>query len=414
MTEIVKDSIEIKLKIKDRIEQIRQGIVPEGYKKTRIGIIPEEWDVKALGDIAKVVSGGTPKTTIDEYWNGTVMWATPTDITSSKKYIFNTERAITQLGLEKSSAKILPRNSILMTSRATIGEMAINKVPMATNQGFKSLVPNKHTNYEYLYFLLAIYKRDLYNLANGSTFLEVATRDVQRLRVYYPPFKEQQQIANILSTWDRAIELKEALIKEKEEQKKSITDKLLTPKPYWKTKRLEEIVDRAKGKPVKTFVNGKYKILDTEYLNSKTEPKYTNEAPVFANKEDILLLWDGSNAGRIYTNFEGVVGSTFMRLRPKGVNNVFIRDLMRKDEPFIMSIREGSGIPHIPRDFLSYYKIHLPPKKEQDNIAEVLLKFEHQITLLEKELSLLKEQKKGLMQLLLTGIVRVGEVGKLE
>src|SRR5699024_11034829 len=119
-------------------------------------------------------------------------------------------------------------------------------------------------------------------------------------------------------TWDRAIELKESLIKEKEEQKIGLMEKLLTPKSDWGIRALGELVTRKKGQAVVFDQNGKYPVLGIQFLNGESEPNYTNDSSVLAKKEDILLLWDGANAGSIYTEFEGAVGSTFMRLRPKG------------------------------------------------------------------------------------------------
>ena len=109
----------------------------EGYKMTELGALPEEWDVKRVGDALELKGGSTPSTNEDEYWNGTIPWAVPTDITKLKsKYIMETSRKITNEGLSNCSATLLPKGSILLTSRATIGFLAINELEMATNQGF--------------------------------------------------------------------------------------------------------------------------------------------------------------------------------------------------------------------------------------------------------------------------------------
>ena len=97
---------------------ISRGEVPEGYKKTKVGIIPEDWEVKRFKEVSNIVNGGTPSTAIEAYWNGDIPWCTPTDITSSSKYIEHTKRYITNEGLVNSSAQLLPADSILMCSRA--------------------------------------------------------------------------------------------------------------------------------------------------------------------------------------------------------------------------------------------------------------------------------------------------------
>ena len=118
-------------------------MVNQGYKQTEVGMIPEDWDLKHLNDFGDVISGGTPSTSVGEYWDGDIAWCTPSDITSTMgKYIYKTDRNITHQGLKNSAATILPPNSILLCTRATIGELKLSGVPMATNQGFNNLCPN--------------------------------------------------------------------------------------------------------------------------------------------------------------------------------------------------------------------------------------------------------------------------------
>ena len=130
-------------------------MVKQGYKQTEIGVIPEDWNIKYLSDFGDVISGGTPSTTVSEYWEGDIAWCTPSDITSTDgKYIFKTERCITEEGLKNSAATVLPTNSILLCTRATIGELKLSGTLMATNQGFKNLHSNGSGNVDYLYYLL--------------------------------------------------------------------------------------------------------------------------------------------------------------------------------------------------------------------------------------------------------------------
>ena len=133
--------------------------------------------------------------------------ATPTDVTGlSGRTISHTAASITEAGLVSSSATLLPPNSLLMTTRATIGACAINRVAMATNQGFQSLVPKPGTCVDFLYYLVRYHVRGLEQLAAGSTFLEVSKRTVRGFRVLMPPLSEQHQIADILSSVDDTIE----------------------------------------------------------------------------------------------------------------------------------------------------------------------------------------------------------------
>lgn len=169
--------------------------------------MPEDWIVMTLADAAAVVGGGTPSRSQPTYWNGDVPWATPTDVTGLRgRIISETAASITDAGLEKSSATLLPPNSLLMTTRATIGACAINQVAMATNQGFQNLVPKRRSSAGFLYYLMQHCTRRLKQLAAGSTFLEVSNRTVRGLRVAMPPLSEQRKIAAILASMDDTIE----------------------------------------------------------------------------------------------------------------------------------------------------------------------------------------------------------------
>ena len=168
---------------------------------------PEGWMHLSLSDIATIVGGGTPSRSQSTYWDGDVPWATPTDVTGLLgRTISETASTITDAGLASSSATLLPPNSLLMTTRATIGACAINEVSMATNQGFQNLVPKQSSCVDFLYYLIRHHKRRLERLAAGSTFLEVSKRAIRGFQVQVPPLPEQNKIASILSSVDNAIE----------------------------------------------------------------------------------------------------------------------------------------------------------------------------------------------------------------
>lgn len=188
---------------------LTRGIGHTRFKKTELGEIPEEWEVKSIYEVAEIINGGTPSRSNVKFWSkGEIPWATPTDITSTdNKYITNTKDYITEMGLQGSSANLLPAGSILMTSRATIGEACINTVPMATNQGFKSIVCKQGFHNELMYYLISTIKDKLIQLAGGSTFLEVSKNDVSYIKIPVPLLEEQIKIAEILSTTDNELDI---------------------------------------------------------------------------------------------------------------------------------------------------------------------------------------------------------------
>ena len=170
--------------------------------------IPEGWKECRLGDIAEVVGGGTPKTDVAEYWNGEIPWITPRDLSNFKgRYISKGERNISEKGLIHSSAKILPKGTILLSTRAPVGYLAIAENNITTNQGFRSLVPFDYTNNIFLYYLLKNNIEYLKSQATGTTFGELAGSVLKSLIFPIPPLPEQRAIAGVLSSLDDKIDL---------------------------------------------------------------------------------------------------------------------------------------------------------------------------------------------------------------
>jgi type I restriction enzyme S subunit len=144
--------------------------------RSELGEIPADWRVGKLGDVVETLGGGTPSTTMSEYWeNGNIPWYSPTDLTRSKTlFSLGSEKKITKLGLEKSSAKLFPKYSLLLTSRATIGEITINTQDACTNQGFITIVPNQTFSVYFLHGWLLTQLNLIKQLASGSTFPELS------------------------------------------------------------------------------------------------------------------------------------------------------------------------------------------------------------------------------------------------
>ena len=161
--------------------------------------LPNNWVWTRLGDITNVVSGGTPSTSKEEYYNGNIPWITPKDLSNYKeKYILNGARNITEEGLKKSSAVLLPINSVLMSSRAPIGYVVINKKEVSTNQGFKSFTPSISYIPEYLYHYLKKSKNYLESIATGTTFKELSGDKAKKIIFPLPPLEEQKEIVRVL------------------------------------------------------------------------------------------------------------------------------------------------------------------------------------------------------------------------
>ena len=211
-------------------QAIKQGIMQELLTgRTRLPGFNCPWSTVELGDLTEVVSGGTPSSSVQAYWDGGIPWATPTDITNeSGRYLSRTERTISKGGLEHSAARLLPAGSLLLCTRATVGEVKIAAVPTATNQGFKSLVPNSGVSSAFLYYKVLTLKDVLTSKGSGSTFLEVSKRDVAKLLLKMPDTSEQIAIATALTDADDEIDCLTVRLSKARDIKQGMMQELLT------------------------------------------------------------------------------------------------------------------------------------------------------------------------------------------
>ena len=217
-------------KLIEKKKAIKQGAMQELLTgKKRLPGFSGEWSKQQLGDICNIINGGTPSTSVAEFWNGKILWCTPTDITScSTKYIYTTESKITESGLKASSATLLPKDALLLCSRATIGEVRIAGNAICTNQGFKSLVVHQNISNEWLYYMVHVLKANMLEKAIGSTFLEISKKDLAELDIIVPEFAEQKAIAQVLSDMDSEIEQLEKKLAKYQQIKQGMMQELLT------------------------------------------------------------------------------------------------------------------------------------------------------------------------------------------
>lgn len=179
----------------------------EKYPELRFFGFTDAWELRKLGEVARIVGGGTPKTSIPEYWNGEINWYSPVEI-GKQTYVYSSQKKITELGLKKSSAKILPVGTILFTSRAGIGNTAILSKEATTNQGFQSIVPDSiELDSYFIYSRSSELKKYGEKNGAGSTFIEVSGKEMEKMPIYLPKLIEQQKIGSFFRHLDELITL---------------------------------------------------------------------------------------------------------------------------------------------------------------------------------------------------------------
>ncbi|MHC1732793.1 MAG: restriction endonuclease subunit S [Bacteroidales bacterium] len=390
-------------------------LINQKYRVSEVGIIPVEWEVMHLGDIANVIGGGTPSTFNDDYWNGDINWFTPTEI-GLKKYSYESLRKITKKGFENSSARILPIGTILLTSRAGIGDVSILMNEACTNQGFQSLVAKGELNNEFLYYVVSTLKKVLLQNASGSTFLEISPKKVKSILVALPStLKEQTAIATALSDTDTLIEILEKLIEKKRNIKQGVMHELLTGRKRlagfngtWKLYQIGEIADVGRGrvishKEISQAIEGLYPVYSSQTTNDGIMG--------FIDTHDFegeYITWttDGVNAGRVFHrvgkfNCTNVCGS----IKLKNDFHPFVAMVLDKATP--MHVSRNLANPKLMNDPMKRISILLPEPEEQMAIVDILSDISNEIKTLEQKLNKFKMLKLGMMQVLLTGKIRL-------
>lgn len=160
-----------------------------------------------FSDLTKqIIGGSTPQTKNLLFWNGNINWFTPSEVGESK-YLYESKRKITKLGVEKSSVKLIPKNSIILTTRATIGRKSITTEESTTNQGCHSLILKDNVDINFIYYLLDSIQNELIRKSVGSTFIEINKKEIENISIKVPPYKIQQKIGDFLSSIDKKIKL---------------------------------------------------------------------------------------------------------------------------------------------------------------------------------------------------------------
>lgn len=215
------------------LKQTKQGFLQkmfpregESVPEVRFPGFDGKWEHHKLNEVAEIIGGGTPSTNVQEYWDGDIDWYSPVEI-GKDTYAFGSKRKITSLGLKKSSAKVLPANkTILFTSRAGIGDMAILKKDGATNQGFQSLVVNNNYDIYFVYSMGYKIKEFALKRASGSTFLEISGKGLGTMNLFVPSLEEQTRIGNFFKQLDGTIALHQRELDDLKETKKAFLQKM--------------------------------------------------------------------------------------------------------------------------------------------------------------------------------------------
>jgi type I restriction enzyme S subunit len=429
-----------------QIRDLKTGIK---HKNTPIGKIPVDWEAVRLEDVCNIIGGSTPSTSKKEFWGGDIPFATPTDITNLPgREISDTKQKITSEGLSSCGTHLLPVGSILLTSRATIGACAINTKPMATNQGFASLVCSEKAYNWFVFYKIISMQDELQRLGSGSTFKEVSKNNIRSLLLPLPPLPEQKRIAEILTTVDEAIEKTAQIIEKTKEVKKGLMQKLLTRgighkkikrteigeiPGEWKIEKIANLAKENKGSikigPFgsqlkkaemvdsgirvygqenvyrKNFNTGEYFITSEKFQKLKT-------VEIFPGDVLITMMGTIGDCCVVPSDIEkGIMDSHLMRIQAeKTINPYYLARLIRESlivRKQIVEMSQGGIMGGLNLSIVKEIKIPVPSLEEQTQIENIMTRVDIKIENEQTYKSELEQIKKGLMQVLLTGKIRV-------
>ena len=382
--------------------------------------IPENWKYDFLDKFAIRCSGHTPSQSHPEYWNGGIKWISLADSNRlDQGYIFETTKQISDEGIKNSSAVLLPAETVILSRDAGIGKSAVMSETMAVSQHFIAWKCDNHEKLHswFLYNWLQLNKPEFERQAVGSTIKTIGLPYFKKLKIAVPPFPEQQKIAQILSTWDKAIAVTEQLLANSQQQKKALMQQLLTSKKRlldengvrfegeWKLTELNSLLDYHQPTP--------YLVASTEYDDKYEIPVltagktfilgYTNEKSGIYQDSLPVIIFDDFTTDSKFVDFPFKVKSSAMKIltAKKGASIKYVFEAMR-----MLKFTVGGHQRHWISIF-SNLVIPIPKSHEQQKIAKVLSTADQEIEALQRKLDGLQQEKKALMQQLLTGKRRV-------
>jgi len=381
--------------------------------------IPPDWEIKELNKLGVFSKGkGILKEQVIESGLPCIRYG---EIYTTHDFVVKEFKSFINEEVAKESQPIKKGDILFAGSGETLEEIGKAVAYTGNEKAYAGgdviiLSTNGDSHAEFLSFVLEtdFVRRQKRRLGQGHSVVHIYPRDLATLKIPLPPLKERQAIADLLHLMDNAIIKKNLLIEKKLLQKKWLMQKYLSEtlneeNKQLRTAKLSEFTKKVKGKVYKASEDksGFPCITATSFDSNYTEFTNTKDA-VKCEYNDVLILWDGENAGAVTTGHAGVIGSTVAKLiLNDSLDNHFITFHLQYYNQKLRAIREGSGVPHMPGDFEDWYHFKIPSKEKQNEITIVLCNAEKEIQILKAQTEKLKEKKKGIMQQLLTGKKRL-------
>ena len=398
--------------------------IPFGYKLVKGSLIPENWEIKEIAQFASLASGGTPKRENTDYWNGNIPWVTTTLITG--KTIHEAEEYISDIGLNNSSTKLFPKDTILMAMYGqgqTRGRVSKLGIQAATNQACAAIIPDTTVEVDYLLEYLLLNYKNIRKLSNTGNQENLSLQLIKAIKVKVPPIHEQRKIATILNTWDEAIQKCEQTILSLLRRNKGLAQQLLLGKNRlkgfeddWKKYHFSDIIKKVK-RPVQWSDDELYNLIS---VRRRSGGIFYREA-LHGHQIKVKNLHTAKAGDFLFSKMQIVHGASALvtdEFDEAKISGSYI-SVRAKDES-ILSMEFLNWYSKLPKfyhqTFISSYGVHiekmtfdfelfltetiqLPSKEEQKTIVTVLADADKELKLHQQQIATLTEQKKGLISL---------------
>ena len=412
-----------------------------------LGDIPSGWGVVRVKNQFKVYNGATPRSGVEEYWGGDIVWVTPSDLSQlSSNTISESSRTITKQGLSSCGTTLVPKDSLILSCRAPIGSLAITKTELCTNQGCKALVPISDIPVELYYYYFSSINAELNVLGSGSTFLELSTDELVNIALPLPTYSESKLICSFLdyetAKIDTLIEKQQRLIELLVEKRQAVISHAVTKglnpdvpmkdsgvewlgevPEHWDVIKLKRLVEFSQGVQVDLGLqkhnrfNGSLKFLRIEnYTQRSSDFRFIYPQMAqgkLVNKDDVVMVRYGASAGYIGRGLEGVLANNLFKITPfdQLITHDFLNYFLNNSYRYLQKEMSGSAMPAISFSMVGDIFVALPSLNEQIEIVKwvelQLAKLNSLEDKAEQAIQLMQERRTALISAAVTGKIDV-------
>ena len=363
-----------------------------------------QWNRVSLIDYIELIGGGTPKTTVPEYWNGNIPWLSVKDFNNDKRYVYSTEKHISQSGFENSPTKMLHKDDIIISARGTVGEIAMIPFDMAFNQSCYGIRASRGIDQPFLYYLLKNCISQLKRMTHGSVF-DTITRDTfANIEVDIPDAETQKRISSVLADIDNKIEVNDAINDNLQQQAQAIYSSMFidNPDPAWSHGHLSDLITVKYGKDHKKLADGIYPVYGSGGIMRHVE------RPLY-NKESVLIPRKGTLNNVVYVNqpFWSVDTMFYTEMKLPNVARFVYHFVKAKD---LAAMNAGSAVPSMTTDILNAMEVVIPSASALEEFESLVAPMYETMKANDVQSQALSKMRDALLPKLMSGEIDVSAV----